>query len=1148
LRTTFKAKLIAIFGAALFALLSVSLISALMSLRQNRELDEVQSRLVPKAELAPRIESELERLTRGLQDAVSAQDLAALEATAERKTALFELIARAGPALDPAAAAALRWTVQDYYDSARDVSRRMIVGETGDALTQDLARMQARQSKAVSLVKRTTSLDRDELARAFGAVRGTNQSADRFRLAVTALGTGLVALLALWGSRGTLQALANLSSGLARFGTGDFRAPIPVTTRDELAAVATEANQMAASLLKLSLEREDETWLKAGIAGLSDELRGELAPEMVAQRALDYLAPRVGALAAAFYVRHDDTSLRLSATYATDARIVDVAAAPRFAEGEGLVGRALANGELSVVSDLPEGYLPIRSGLGQAAARELLLVPLVHHGRKAGVLELALLTPTREVARELLLSVRPMLVVAIEAARAAAARQSLLAETQAQAERLMAQEEELRLNNQELVAQQEELRRANEELHAQRLELSQQNAELDRAGTVLEQKAAELAQMSSYKSQFLANMSHELRTPLNSMLLLSHLLSENEAGNLSAKQIEHLKTIHGAGQDLLGLINEVLDLSKIEAGKQEVALEGVELRHFLSFARRLFEASAAQKGVTLVTELEPSAPLSLVTDRLRVERILTNLLSNALKFTQQGQVSLRIGWHGASAGSEDSEKSLAFTVSDTGIGIPPASRERVFAPFEQVQGQANRGYGGTGLGLSIARESARLLGGDLVLQHTSERGSTFVCTLPAAVRLPTDSTLVAASGVRVDDDALSLGAEEHFLLIVEDDPVLAEQLVEIAHARGLRVRVAASGREGLDIARRGKVLGIVLDVKLPDVDGWGVMDELKRHESTREIPVHFVSGVDAAQRGLALGAVGYLVKPASHADLARMLRTLVPTKPSPQRILVAEDDAKHGASVLSLLERNGMEATHVQTAHAALEALAGGQFGCMILDLGLPDMDGLGLLETLRQRPELGSPRILIHTGRALSRKEARELEAYAEAVVLKDGSSSERLLEEVRLFVHHLKAKAVVSTPPAPPRADPSLRGIKLLLAEDDIRTVYSLSALLRSRGADVVTAETGREALEALGQHADVRCVLMDVMMPEMDGYEAMRRLRSDDRFVNLPVIALTAKAMPGERERCVEAGATDYLAKPIDGEKLLSALQRLVAGGGA
>jgi len=1138
-KTTFRAKLFAIFGAALLALISVLLISAVMGVRQNRELDDVQSRLVPRTELGPRVEAEFERLTRGMQDAVAAQDQAALEATLERKTALFELIGQAGAALDPATAASLRWAIQDYYQAGHEVSRRMIAGEAGDELLQAALRMQEQQRKAIALIKKSTSVDRRELSGAFGEIKNTNLQADHFRLGITASGIFVVALLAFWGGGGVLQALGHLSSGLARFGTGDFGTPIPITAQDELSAVAEQANEMARSLARLSAAREREDWLKAGLSGLSEQLRGELEPKLVAQRALGFLAQRVGALAGALYLREDDGSLVLQAVHAGGKSAREGATADRFAEGEGLVGQALIAGELTQIDELPTGYLKIKSGLGETEPKQLLLLPLVHFGGKAGVLELALLEPASAAAQELLLAARAELVIAVQAARASQARQRLLHETQAQAERLAAQEEELRLNNQELLAQQEELRRANGELERQRVELAGQNVELEGARVVMSQKAEELNRVSAYKSQFLANMSHELRTPLNSMLLLSHLLSENEAGNITPKQVEHLRTIHSAGQDLLGLINEVLDLSKIEAGKQDVTLESVELSHFAAFARRLFEATAAQKGLKLLTQLDAAAPTLIVTDRQRVERILINLLSNALKFTERGQVSLWMGRPRDRSAGVIRQAAVAFEVTDSGIGIPESARERVFAPFEQVQGQANRGHAGTGLGLPIARESARLLGGELLLQSSSGAGSTFVCVVPERAH-PSDAP-TAIPRKLVEDDAAELKPDEPHLLIIEDDRVLAEQLVEIAHARRLKVVVVGSGQEGLRLARRGKTLGIILDVKLPDVDGWSVMERLKQDELTRAVPVHFVSGVDAPQRGLALGAVGYLVKPASHAELASMVRALVPSKHSEYGILLVEDDPDQGASILTVLEQDGFAAKHVQTAGAALRALKHERFGCVILDLGLPDMDGLSLLETLRKEPGLGTPRVVIHTGRALSRQETRELEAYAEAVVLKDGSSPDRLLEEVRLFVRHVTLQSKSPPESEPPRHDASLRGVKLLIAEDDMRTVYSLSALLRSRGADVVTAETGKEALAALAAHADIRGVLMDIMMPEMDGYETMRRLRQQPRFSALPVIALTAKAMKGERERCLEAGASDYLPKPIDSEKLLTSLRR-------
>ncbi len=1127
------------------ALLGTLAVSAWLGEQQARELDRVQGRLVPRSEVGPRVEAELERMARAMQDAVAAQDVAGLDAAQAHKIKLFELLTGAGAAVDAPSAAAVRWNVQAYFEIAQDVSRRMIEGESSESLAQQVTRMQEQQRKASELLKRATGLDRHELRDSFQAVRDVSTRAERLRHGITAGGVVIVALLAFWGASSVLRALTQLTTGLARFGTGDFSKPIPIAARDELGKVAEQANLMAEGLARLSAARERDDWLKAGIAEVSDQLRGELDPKAVAEHALACLAQRVGALAGALYLRSEDGVLQLTGVYAGEATLERAAVTARFGGGEGLVGQAMSTSELRVVDDLPDGYSKIRSGLGEATPRQLLLLPLVSFERSIGVLELALLRPSTEVARELLLAVRPLVCSALEAARAGVARQKLLVETQAQAERLTAQEEELRLNNQELLAQQDELRRANEELEQQRKALSEQNAELSQARGVLATKADELKRVSAYKSQFLANMSHELRTPLNSMLLLSHLLAENEHGNLTPKQVEHLRTVHAAGQDLLSLINEVLDLSKIEAGKQEVQLEAVEPSRFLAFARRLFEATAAQKGVQLVTRITAGTAERIVTDRQRVERILTNLLSNALKFTAQGSVTLEIGPARDLAASHVVGPGVAFTVTDTGIGIPEAERERVFAPFEQAQGQANRGYGGTGLGLSIARESARLLGGDLLLAGSSSSGSCFVCVVPEKT---SEALSTRAEPARVEDDSPSLSPTEGYLLIVEDDGSQATQLVDIARARGLKAVVVSSGEEALRWARRGRPLGIVLDINLPDIDGWSVMERLKQDELTRAIPVHFVSGVAEPHRGLAMGAVGYLVKPASHAELAGMVRRLVPQTAIAQGVLVVEDDAQYGASLLTVLERGGLGGEHVQSAGAALDALATGRFGCVILDLGLPDMDGLALLRALRKRPELGAPRVLVHTGRTLSKQETRELMAYAEAIVLKDGTSAERLLEEVRLFVRHVTGAAAGGSALPAARPDITLRGVKLLLAEDDIRTVYSLSALLRSKGAEVLTVETGREALEALANHQDIRGVLMDIMMPEMDGYEAMRRLRQVPRLSTLPVIALTAKAMKGERERCLEAGASDYLPKPVDGDKLIAKLQSWLSEGAA
>jgi CheY-like chemotaxis protein/signal transduction histidine kinase len=1151
--------LLLIVGSTALALVAVILVSAMSGVRQGRDLVDVEQRMVPRLLLAPKLEAEFERLGRQMQDAVSAQDGAALDDTLSGKGHLFQLITAARDALEPQDAAAVRWEIQAYYDKAMNVSRRLVAGETGETIVADMTRMQEMQRNAVVVIRKATGFNRDELDATFATIHAANDAANQFRLGIGLTGLVLGLALSLWVSRGMLRGFGQLSDGFARFATGDFEHEISVATDDELGRVAKEANQMAASLRRLNEHRDRSDWVREGQAGLSDQLRGELEPTAVATRALWFLARWIDARVGAVYVKQEDDSLQLCAHYALSGEAAGTSnmggAEPRrtFAKGEGLVGQAAQRDDIMVIDDPPDGYLKIRSGLGESSPRALVFIPLSRAGATTGVIELALFKPCTDEVRELLASVRLMLVTAFEAARSQAALRELLTQTQEQAARLAAQEEELRLSNQELQVQQEELRKANEELESRRRALSEKNAELDEARRRVQQKADELERVSSYKSQFLANMSHELRTPLNSMLLLSHLLAENEAGNLTAKQVEHSRTIHGAGQDLLGLINQVLDLSKIEAGKQDFEVEQVPLAHFAERARRVFAPLAQEKQLRFVVEVLPGSPPTIATDRLRVERILTNLLGNAIKFTDRGEVALRMGrpLPGTQFRRDDmvAEETVALSVSDTGIGIPPDAQARVFAPFEQVEARSDRRYAGTGLGLAIARESATLLGGELQLVSAPGEGSTFTCYLPERLAVPVEKSANKATRrshlvPRVDDDRAALGPEEMHLLVIEDDPVLAEQLVEIIRARKLKVVVTGSGREGVELAQKRRPLGIILDVKLPDIEGWEVMERLRRGPLTRSIPVHFVSGVDAPERGLAMGAVGYLTKPASRAELSTAIRSLSPAAlPGSGRILLVEDSLTEGETIVEVLRNEGLEVHLVCSAGAALEALKGKPYGCIVLDLGLPDMDGLGLLETISERADAVMPRVIVHTGRALTRKETRQLEVYAEAVILKDGSSEERLLDELRLFVRHVTDSLPADRQPRSTDAaalEPSLEGTTILLAEDDMRTVYAISALLRGKGADVIVADNGKEALEMLDHHPRIGGVLMDIMMPEMDGYEAMRRLRQDARFSALPVIALTAKAMKGERERCLEAGASDYLTKPVESRRLLATLQ--------
>jgi CheY-like chemotaxis protein/signal transduction histidine kinase/HAMP domain-containing protein len=1142
-KASLRTKLRLIIGSTTISLTLLVGVSLVFAYSQLTSLTQIESRLVPKLELAPKLERDFEHLRQHFQDAVAAEDRATLAEAENTRNHMLALLADSKRALEPSEAASLRWAVQDYYQAGRDVSERLISGETGEKLVEDMQRVQMTYKRTQGAIQRVAQLRPRELTQAIESVRSTTIRVNAYGAVIGLLGLLLVAGLSSWASRGLLRGLSSISEGLSRFSTGDFSQPVPVELDDELGRVALDANRMADNLNRLGDERDRLDRTKTAHAGLSAELMGELHLAAVAERALTFLARAVNARAGALYLATDDGVFRLECRFALP-KETSPGALASFRPGESLLGEAARSEELTVIDDVPAGFFPIQSGLGEADPKALVIVPLWQGKKTIGVIELALWEPCTDEMRELLRLVRRNLVMALEAARSRVKLHELLEESQSLAEQLATREEELRRNNEELTTQQEELRVTNDELVEQRRELEARNTELEATRQRVQQKAEELAKVSAYKSQFLANMSHELRTPLNSMLLLSHFLSENEAGNLNEKQIEQLLTIHGAGQDLLGLINEVLDLAKIESGRQEVNVEEVELGQFAAYARRVFEPLARDKGLALQTELAAELPLSVCTDVQRVERILTNLLGNAIKFTERGEVRLKI--HPASPalfGEPGGQRRwIAFSVTDTGIGIPLDAQERVFAPFEQLESQSRR-HGGTGLGLAIARESAQLLGGDLRVQSSPGKGSTFTCYLPERPISVAPPARASEQAPAATDDRATLEPSELYVLVIEDDPVLSEQLVSIIHARKLKALVAGTGAEGLRMARERRPVGIVLDVRLPDIDGWAVMERLRNDPSTRSIPVHFVTGVEAAERGLGLGAVGYLTKPVTHADLAGAVRALlVAPGATSSEILLVEDDAAQGESLRDLLQREDFAVRYVQSAEEALTALRERRYGCMILDLGLPGLDGLGLLHELRKSPGEHMPRVLVHTGRSLSKHETRELEAYAEAVIVKDERSTDRLLDEVRLFVHQVHAPATAPRRPSErPRAssDVSLRGMSILVAEDDMRTVYALSALLRGRGASVLVADTGKEALAVLDAHPDVDGVLMDIMMPEMDGYEALRRLRKDPRFGSLPVIALTARAMKGERERCLEAGATEYLAKPLDGERLLSAV---------
>ena len=804
-------------------------------------------------------------------------------------------------------------------------------------------------------------------------------------------------------------------------------------------------------------------------------------------------------------------------------------------------------------ADVPADFFPVSSGLGRSPARHLLVVPTTADGSPNGVIELGSFQPMRPYDLELLSRLAEPIGVALRSTKDRSDLRQALEETQRQSEELQSQQEELRVQNEELEQQSHAMQESQVRLENQQTELEQINSHLEEQTQALEQQRdgltraqGELQRASAYKSEFLANMSHELRTPLNSSLILAKLLAENRDRNLNDEQIKFAETIYSAGNDLLLLINDILDLSKIEAGKLDVRVEEVALKRLGDELGDVFRQMARGKGIELTVTVDRSAPTAISSDPTRLQQILKNLLSNAVKFTERGGVALTVRKLGGR---------IAFDVKDTGIGIPADQHDVIFEAFRQADGTTNRRYGGTGLGLSISRDLARLLGGELRMESAPGKGSTFTLLLPerleppdASVPPPTSGGAPPRAAARAvpppdpkTDDESGPHADGRLILVIEDDPHFAGVIQDLARQMDFRSVVASTGEEGLAMARRHRPSAIVLDVGLPDRSGLSVLDSLKHQSSTRHIPVHIVSVSDYTQTALAMGATGYAIKPVKREELEGALKRLE-TKFTQRmrRILVVEDDAVARESTCHLLAGRDVEIVAVGTAGEALEQLGGSTFDCMVLDLSLPDRSGLEVLEEMSKTERYAFPPVIVYTGRSLSRGEEEKLRKLSHSIIIKGARSPERLLDEVTLFLHQVEADLPADRQRMLKDArhrEAVFEGKRVLIVEDDVRNIFALSSVLEPRGAKVEIARNGREALEHLQSRPGVDLVLMDIMMPEMDGLEATRRIRQQPENATLPIIALTAKAMLDDRDECLAAGANDYIAKPLDVDKLLS-----------
>jgi len=938
--------------------------------------------------------------------------------------------------------------------------------------------------------------------------------------------------------------------------------------------------------------REKQTWIRAGQMGLAERLQGEQRLSTLGENTLAFLTAYLNAQVGAIYLRTDGGDFQRFAAYALEDG-GEQQIQPNLRDGQGLLGQAAKLNRAMHVKDVPEHYLTVSSAVGRHQPRELLIVPASVDGMVQAVFELGFLRRVRAEEEELLARLSDQIAIAVRSSKDRTRLEELLEETQRQSEELQAQQEELRVNNEELEEQGQALKASQLRLETQQAELEETNAQLEEQAQLLElqkddlaktqvvlvDKATELERANQYKSEFLANMSHELRTPLNSTLILAKLLADNKQGNLTDEQVRFAQTISSAGNDLLALINDILDLSKMEAGKLDIVSESFVVTKLAEELKASFAMTAQQKGLAFKVEVEPGVPQRMETDMQRLGQILKNLLSNAIKFTEKGEVSLRV--------YADAQNRIAFAVRDTGIGIGEDQHQFIFEAFRQADGSTHRKYGGTGLGLSISRDLAHLLGGDITVQSRPGEGSIFTLSLPqvysgdqAILRAPAAtpksanaaaaaSTLQAAQvatapdvrvasasataatptrlqEIAIDDDRHRIEATARLILVIEDDPAFAMILRDLAHEMGFQCVVTHSANEGVAAAEMYRPSAILMDMNLPDFSGLGVLDQIKRNPKTRHIPVHVVSVADYSQEAMERGAIGYALKPVQREELIGAIRKLeAKFLQGLRHVLVVEDDARQLDSIRQLLAGENINLVGVRTATDALARLRETTFDCMVMDLNLPDLSGYQLLEKMAEQEHVAFPPVIVYTGRSLSAEEEQNLRRFSRSIIIKDARSPERLLDEVTLFLHQVET----TLPPESQRLlkvardrETVFEGRRILVVEDDVRNIFALSSVLEPKGMKVEIARNGREALDALQRSQDkpgavIDLVLMDIMMPEMDGLTAMREIRKQAIWKRLPIIALTAKAMKDDQEKCLAAGANDYIAKPLDVEKLLS-----------
>ncbi|MFP9099747.1 response regulator [Flavobacterium sp. RHBU_24] len=966
----------------------------------------------------------------------------------------------------------------------------------------------------------------------------------------------------------TADRISAISSIAEQISAGEYDIRVNENENDALGSVSFSLNNMAKALKKSFTVLSDNEWEQTGIAELNNVMIGEKSLEQLCRDVVDYVAGYTAADAAAVYVNENDL-LQFVGGYsfvpADDARVIRL--------GDGIIGQAALSGKMLQIKDVDIENVFVSYTLGQLKPTHIIALPLTDSVVEGtmGLISVKGFSP-REV--EFIEAIAGNIGIALRAAQNRKRVQELLEETQAQGEELRAQHSELEGMNAELETQTEKLQASEEELRVQQEELQQINEELAERSTLLEERNLEIQKKSEdleistrYKSEFLANMSHELRTPLNSILLLSRLLSENTEDNMSNEQIEFARVINSSGNGLLGLIDEILDLSKIEAGKMDLEFADVAVNEITDNLKGMFSLLAREKDIAFNID-DKNAPLVLKTDKMRLEQILKNLISNAIKFTAEGSVTVEI------KKDPENAKRVSFTVRDTGIGIPREKQPLIFEAFQQADGSTKRKYGGTGLGLSISRELAKLLNGTITLQSEPDKGSAFTLTIPIYSSVATQPVTVsqvylsgeqtAAPAVQdeeerhpaysylssaipddIDDDRDTLAEGDKTILIVEDDVNFAKTLLDFARKRGYKAIATVRGDQALNLALAYKPVGVLLDIELPVKSGWEVMEELKGNSNTKHIPVHIMSSHKLKKESMLKGAVNFLDKPVAYEQIPDVFKRIEHfVNREAQKVLIIEDNPKHAQALAFFLESYNINSEIKSEINDGVDALQRTGVDCVILDMGVPDRQAYDILESVKQTPGLENLPVIVFTGKSLSMKEELKIKKYADSIIVKTAHSYQRMLDEVSLFLHlveenkNKEAKGINIKKQGP--LNNILSGKTVLVVDDDVRNIFSLTKSLEAHKMNVITAIDGKEALGMLEQHPEVNVVLLDMMMPNMDGYETATRIRQNEKLKGLPVIAVTAKAMTGDREKCINAGASDYITKPVDIDQLLSLLR--------